>query len=52
MTIDVEDVEPPPQLPPVELPNGTTTTANESNTTSRGRIVRAFTQYKDFVRYS
>ena len=51
-TIDVEDTEPAPQLPPVEQPNGVTTTANESNTTSRGRIVKVTTRYRDFVKHS
>ena len=51
-TIDVEDDQPPPQLPPVEQPNSTMTTASESNMTSRSRIVRAPTRYKDFVRYA
>ena len=46
-TIDVEDVEPPPQLPSVEQPNGTMTTAM-----SKGRIVRTPSRYKDFVRHS
>lgn len=51
-TIDFEDTEPAPQPPPVELPNSTTTTTNGSNTTSRGRIVKVPTRYKDFVRHS
>ena len=50
-TIDVDDVEPPPQLPTGEQPTSTTTVANETNMTSRGRIVRAPTRYKDFVRH-
>ena len=49
-TIDVEDTEPAPQPPPVEQPNSTTTTTDESN--ARGRIVKAPTRYKDFVRHS
>ena len=51
-TIDVEDTEPAPQLPPVEPPNGVTTTANESHVTSRGRIVKVPTRYRDFVKHS